>query len=176
VDPKLIAPLVTGVFVAWILYRRLGRLFGRQAVNVRRLKVRVGILCGVGALFLVSIGHDVTLVGALVAGVAAGAILGYFGLRHTQFEATPEGRFYTPHTYFGLLVTVLVLGRVLYRLLNLYANGGGVAPNPDPLAEYHRSPLTLTLFGLLIGYYVYFNVGVLRLSSQLAVAEPDKPL
>jgi len=174
-DPKLIAPLITGVVLVWVLYRRLGRLFGRQALNATRLKVRAGILCVVGALLLWAVGRDIRLASALLAGVAAGIALGYLGLRHTQFEATAEGRFYTPHTYIGLLVTALVLGRVVFRNFTLYTSGEVAQPSQDPFAQFHQSPLTLVLFGLLIGYYVTFNVGVLRKSGELALAQPAAP-
>ena len=166
-DQKLIAPLITGVVVAWLLYRRTRRAFGRQPVNVTRLWTRLGLLGAITALFFWSMGRDLPLQGALLGGIACGAVLGYFALRHTQFEATPEGHFYTPHTYFGLFVTALVLGRVLYRYLGLYASGGAAQPNPDPLSEYHKSPLTLVIFGLLIGYYLCFIGGVLRKSGNL---------
>lgn len=174
-DPKLIAPLITAALVAWILYRRLGRLFGRQAVNATRLKVRSAMLCAVAVLLLWALGRDLALVGVLLAGVAAGIVLGYVGLRHTQFEATAEGRFYTPHTYVGLGVTALVLGRVAYRFFTLYTSGELAQPSQDPFAQFHQSPLTLVLFGLLIGYYVTFNVGVLRKSGKQTTAVPVAP-
>ncbi len=38
---------------------------------------------------------------ALIGGLVCGTVLAYVGLRHTRFELTPEGRFYTPHTSSG---------------------------------------------------------------------------
>jgi hypothetical protein len=43
--------------------------------------------------------------------------------------------------------------------------------NQNPLASLQRSPLTVLVFGLLIGYYIYFNLGVLR-RSQLLIVPP----
>jgi cytochrome b561 len=80
---------------------------------------------------------------------------------------TPEGRFYTPHTYIGLAVTALFVGRLLYRVVMLN-QGLLTAPPPggNPLAVYERSPLTLAMFGAIVGYYVLYYVGVLQKIRQ----------
>jgi len=41
----------------------------------------------------------------------------------------------------------------------------GVQPAPYP-----RTPLTLALFGLLVGYYVCYYTGVLRMARKQPVA------
>jgi len=40
----------------------------------------------------------------------------------------------------------------------------------NPLAAFQRSPLTLAIFGVLIGYYVLYYAGVLRTSKSLPPA------
>ncbi len=170
-DLRLLTPVLLGAVLLWAVYRRVRRNFGRQAVNGARLQWRVALLAVISALILFGSARSPALLGALVAGVAAGAALGLVGLRHTQFEATPQGRFYTPHTYLGVAVTALFLGRLLYRVLALYLDTQtALQPNQDPLAAYQKSPLTLAIFGVLIGYYLVFNVGVLRKSRDLLVA------
>jgi hypothetical protein len=42
----------------------------------------------------------------------------------------------------------------------------------NPLAVYEHSPLTLTIIGLPIGYYVRYNLGILRRSRTLAAEPP----
>jgi hypothetical protein len=175
-DPKLITPYLLGLVVAWAIYRRVRRNFGRQIVNARRLQARVAIFSVIGALVLLASVVNIALLGALIAGAACGGALGYFGLRHTRFEVTALGRFYTPHTYIGLFVTALFVSRMAFRFLtvnlNTYAAGQG---SRNPFELYQRSPLTLAIFGVLIGYYVVFNIGVLRKSRDLVLPAKQAP-
>ena len=169
-DPKIITPILMAVFVIWAVYRRMRRTFGRQKVSERRIWIRIGVLTIVGGLFLMTSLRNTTLLGALLGGLIGGVALGYLGLRHTQFEVTPEGGFYTPHTYIGLTVTALFLGRLLYRFLALNVSAQHVAPaDQNPFAGYQSSPLTTAIFGVLVGYYVLFNLGVLRKTKDLKV-------
>ena len=75
-------------------------------------------------------------------------------------------------------MTALFLGRICYRLIVIYQQSRAEAgQDQNPLAYLQRSPLTMVVFGLLIGYYVFFNLGVLRRSRELlvppaATAEP----
>jgi uncharacterized integral membrane protein len=170
-DPKIITPVVMAALVIFAIYRRMRRTFGRQKVSERRIWVRIGIFAVVGGLFLLASLRNTSLLGALLGGLIGGAALGILGLRHTQFEVTPEGGFYTPHTYIGLVVTALFLGRIIYRFLALNLGAQNVAPaDQNPFASYQSSPLTIGIFGVLVGYYVLFNLGVLRKTKELSAA------
>jgi|SRR5579871_1553460 len=174
-DPKVISTLTLAAVVVLLFYRRARRSLGRQPVNIPRLSVRAGILSLVGILLTAAIWRETRLVPALAGGVLAGALLAWLALRYTRFEATEQGRFYTPHTYIGLLVLALLVGRILYRFA-ISAAAGPQLPSenpPNPLAIYEHNPLTLTLLGVLIGYYVLYNFGVLRRSRALAGHPPD---
>ena len=169
-DPKIITPVLMAALVIWMIYRRMRRTFGRQKVSETRIWVRIGIFAVVGGIFLMASLHNAPILGALLGGLIGGVALGYLGLRHTQFEVTPEGGFYTPHTYIGLTVTALFLGRLLYRFLALNVSAQHVAPaDQNPFAGYQSSPLTTAIFGVLVGYYVLFNLGVLRKTKDLKV-------
>jgi hypothetical protein len=139
------------------------RSFGRQRVREGFMWFRIGVLTLAAALIGVAIARDVDVLGALLAGIACGAALGYVGLRYTKFEITPEGRFYTPHAYIGLLVTALFVGRLLYRFLGAY---DGVTPpmaaGQSLAAMYRHSPFLLAVFGAVMGYYVLYYLGVLQ--------------
>ena len=177
-NPQLIITVLFVGLAVWMMYRRVRRNFGRQPISEARLGVRTVLLAVIGALMVKATGGQAVPLGALAGGAAVGAVIGFFALRHTTFEATPEGRFYTPHTYFGLAVTALVLGRLGYRMLQVYGTAAAsTAANPDPLAGLQSNPVTLGVFGLLIGYYVLFNVGVIRRGRALAVtpAGPAPP-
>ena len=178
-DPRLLTPILIAALLVWAVARRLRRTFGRQAVQPVRIWLRIGILTVAGGLIGASSAtRGVEMLAALAAGLACGAALGYVGLRHTRFEVTPEGRFYTPHTYIGLAVTLLFLGRLAYRFLYLAGGAHGTfAPDPNVAAAYQRSPLTLAIFAVLIGYYLLFYAGVLRRTraSEPPVPDPVSP-
>ena len=169
-DPR-ITPYLIAALVVWGVYRRLRRSFGRQRVRERLMWLRIGILTALAAAIAIVTAHDVRVLAALVAGIAAGAALGYVGLRYTKFEVQPDGRFYTPHSYIGVAVSALFLGRLLYRFLTVY---DGALPNQGFAASYQGNPLTLAVFGALVGYYVFYYVGVLqrtRLTAAVAVGK-----
>jgi hypothetical protein len=160
-DPKFITTILLVALVAWGIGRRVRRNFGRQPVHPGRIGLRVGVLALAGGL-VVATTRNVPALEAVIAGIACGAALGYLGLRHTRFEVTPQGRFYTPHTYIGLAVTALFLGRVLYRFVYLsHSADAMVNANQNLTIAYQKNPVTLGIFGVLIGYYVAFYIGVL---------------
>lgn len=162
--------VLIAAFLGWAIYRRARRSFGRQPVNVIRLRLRIGVLAVIGTLILAASVVNMNLLAAMLGGIVCGAVLATVGLRHTRFEATAEGRFYTPHTYIGLFVSALFIGRILFRYLTLYGHPQSIAQaSPNPFDQYQRSPLTLAIFGVLVGYYVLFNLGILRKSREIAL-------
>jgi hypothetical protein len=175
-DPRLFLPYLVVALIVWRLYRRMHRSFGRQRVQDGFMWFRIGVftLAAVFIGVLLVMGHDVEVLGALLAGIACGAVLGLFGLRYTKFEITPQGRFYTPHTYIGLVVTALFVGRVLYRFLEIY---NGLIPATTArqglAASFQHSPFTQAVFGALVGYYVLYYVGVLQRTRPRA-SWPEK--
>jgi hypothetical protein len=172
VDPKIIT-IVVAALACWGLYRRVRRSFGRQTISESRLWLRIIIWTVVGAVFAWWSVRNPNAIAALIGGLAGGTVLGLVGIRHTRFEFTPQGRFYIPHTYLGVAVTTLFVGRLLYRFTSLSYGAQSLGPNPDPIASLQRSPLTLAIFGLLVGYYLVFSLGVLQKARAAnAVAPP----
>ena len=113
---------------------------------------------------------------AALAGLLAGVSLAVWGASRTRFESVGAERYYVPHTYTGIAVSLLFIGRVAYRLLQTYemTRGGRMAapmgPGSGP-AGYVSSPLTLGLFFVLVGYYVYYLGFILWKSKQLRQSE-----
>lgn len=170
-DPKSITPLLIFALLIFGVYRRMRRTFGRQTVNVPRMWVRVLILVAVGALISYAAVRNVNTLEALAGGAVCGAALAFLGLRHTQFEVTPEGRFYTPHTYIGLLVTALFLGRLAYRYIAIFTAGPAAMqgpPDANAMAAYQNNPWTAATFGVLFAYYILYYVGILLKSRTLS--------
>jgi hypothetical protein len=78
-------------------------------------------------------------------------------LRLTKFERAPEGLFYTPNAHIGIALSLLLVGRILWRVGQVYA---GIATGGTP-ADFARTPLTLVIFGTMAGYYVRYAIGLI---------------
>ena len=155
--PKIAA--VTAI-VAFGVYRRVRRNIGRQTLTATRQYLRMTIftvLCVV--LAFIQPLHPAG-VAYIASGLIVGAIVGWFALRHTGFEATPQGYFYTPHLYIGIAVTALFIGRLLYRMVLLYDTASKAAPGMRPAPDYN--PLTLGILFLTASYYIVYCTGLLR--------------
>lgn len=173
--------LIAGV-VLLLLYRRFRRTFGRQPLRPKRMIFRIVVLAIICVLLLASPFRGINGDVAAAAGAVIGVALGFWALVHTRFEATPQGRFYTPNSYIGMLVVALFLGRLIYRFIVIYPlvhrAAREAAQNPqlqaNPFAAYERSPLTLALFFLFAGYYICYYAGVLLKSRNLRPADQDR--
>jgi hypothetical protein len=144
--------------MCFAVYRRLRRNFGRQALRPARLGVRIGLFALVClALAPRSISSGSSLLASL-AGAAGGIAIAVFASRHTRFEWQGGQLYYLPHTYSGVAISLLLVGRILYRLISVYATGGPdfagtAAVSPDSMVQ---GPLTLGLLFVVVGYYVYY--------------------
>ena len=168
VPPVNFGPVLALSLVAWGMYRRIRRNIGQQPIQPKRMIARIVLFSVITLLIAaVSVFHPSTLVG-LGAGILLGVPLALVGLRLTRFETTAAGRFYTPNTYIGMALSVLLVGRVAYRFLIL--SGMSQAFNPQTSKPFMQSPLTLSLFGLMAGYYVAYYTGLLLRSRR-----PDVP-
>ena len=147
------------VLVGWRIYRRVRRLIGRQEVHVRRL-LTTAILFPVLLLF---VGATSLVDPRLAEGIAAGAVvgigLGLIGLRLTRYEAGADGYFYRPNTALGVAISLLFIGRLIYRFGAIYVVTGQF--DPSTMQSFGRSPLTLALFGVVALYYTTFAIGIL---------------
>jgi hypothetical protein len=174
--PKIAA--VTAI-VAFGVYRRVRRNIGRQVLTATRQYVRMGlisVLC-VTLTFL----HPLQplAVAYIVSGLIVGAAIGWFALRHTEFAATPEGYFYTPHLYIGIAITALFIGRLLYRVVLVYGTVANAAPGTAPTPD--NNPLTLGILFLTASYYIVYCTGLLQWlraaqrtgSGKLSPGAPD---
>ncbi len=173
-DQKQITLVVTIALVGFAIYRRVRRTIGRQPFQPRRMQTRMIVLGIVGAIALAFSIRNIEVAGAMLAGLVGGAALGIFGLRHTKFETTPQGQFYTPHTYIGLFVTLLFLGRLAYRfLIVMPAMQAAAHVNENPYASFQKSPLTMAIFGIVIGYYVaYYGAVIREMRKTVSIAAP----
>lgn len=163
--PALVIPLII-----WRIYRRVRRNVGRQRFHPGRLVTSIVLFALLtGLIAFVAIRFPVLEEG-LGGGLLAGALLAWVGLHLTRFDFSAAGKFYTPNTYIGVSVTLLLIGRIVYRAIVLRGAFDGSA---DPAPSLFQSPLTLVFFGITAGYYVVYCAGVLARGRKLAAALRD---
>ncbi len=154
--------------LAWIIWRRVSRSFGRQPIQRKRMIFRVVVFSIIGAALALSGLHQLVLAEGLLGGVLIGGAIGLIGLRLTQFEIDPvKGDCYIPNVWIGALLTVLLLGRLAWRLMVVWPQFQHGAVATDALGGAGQSfgntssPLTMLVIGLLVGYYIVYYSGVL---------------
>jgi hypothetical protein len=162
--------------IIFVVYRRLRRTFGRQLVSPARMAVRMVLFAVLAALLLPTALRSTAFAGAAAGGMAVGVLLALWGASRTRFERDAARLYYVPHTYTGIAVSLLFIGRVAFRLLQGYQNShsaGASAPvgRPPGLSSYVSSPLTLGLFFVLAGYYVCYFGLILWKSKHLKADE-----
>lgn len=170
-DPYVFAAMAALVLFA--LYRRFRSVFGRQALQPARLKTRIVILSFVALFLAMRVLHSTELAAAGFVGVAAGVALAWLGLRLTKFDVMPGGIFYTPNAYIGAVLAAVLVGRLAYRFLVLYPGMQAAAQAGDPFSTFQRSPLTVALIGIVIGYYIAYCTGLLARGSALRAQMPQ---
>jgi hypothetical protein len=180
-DFSQIGPFSIAILVVFVVYRRFRRNFGQQLLRPKRMRLRSILLivagCSLAPLALRSVGF----LSAVLIGLALGIALALWGAARTRFVRASGQLYYVPHLYTGIAVSLLFLGRLVYRLLQMYGGAqavhamtGGDAGRSFASAGMVRSPLTLGLFFVLVGYYVCYYSVVLWKSTRV-VAEDQSP-
>jgi hypothetical protein len=176
-DFSQIGPFLIAAVVVFIIYRRLRRSFGQQPLQRVRMQARMIMLLIIGCLLLPVALRSTAFLFALLAGVAAGVTLALWGAARTRFLKIDQQLYYVPHTYTGIAVSLLFLGRFVYRFIQVYTGTHAVnAAAPDPASPAFapallRSPLTFGLFFVVVGYYVCYYSVVLWKSKRVIAEE-----
>jgi hypothetical protein len=160
--------VVLGPLLAWRIYARVKRMVGKQRLSKVRPWITVILFPALCVLLsLATLAHPERLA-LLAAGLGLGAGLGVYGLRKTTFEPTKQGLFYTPNAHLGIALSLLFVGRIVWRLVEVFV----LSPQlPHGTDDFARSPLTLAVFGLLAGYYVTYAIGLLRWRYRVLAAK-----
>ena len=146
--------------ILWRLYSRYRRLVGRQKSRAWRHWTTVVFFPSILVLLAVtSLVHPLSEA-ALAGGIVVGAVLSHFGLRSTRFETTPQGIYFTPNARIGIVLSLLLVARVLYRFVEMSSLPN--AARGGQMQDFTRSPLTLVIIGMLMSYYTAYAIGVLR--------------
>jgi hypothetical protein len=156
--PSTLTILALIPLVCWRMYARFKRLVGKQRFSYVRPWISLSIFPLITILLVVGSRFYPERLGLLAAGVAIGVALGWWGLRKTQFETNENGLFYTPNAHLGIALSLLMFARIAYRAFQ-------AAMHPElasGMADHASTPLTMTIFGVLAGYYVSYAIGLLR--------------
>lgn len=179
--PALHIPVMAyaGPLLAFSAYRRVRRNIGRQPYQPWRLLIRSTVI---GLIFLALLrwpAFEPELALAMIGGGAVGLLLAYVGVRLTRFESLPDGRYYTPNLLLGSALSLLFVARIGYRMvvllpaLQLASETGGADALRGAMTG-SRSALTLSLLGLVLGYFFGYCLGVLRLGGRRTRFPPSR--
>jgi hypothetical protein len=173
--PQVIVPTLLVPLIGYSFYRRFRSHFGRQTVQHSRLVTRLLILAFVVVMFGSTALHSAPALEAVAGGLLAGMALGMLGVHLTRFESDEKGIYYTPNSYIGAAVTLLLVGRLVYRMVLMYSTPQLAPPSGgDPFAAMTRSPLTLATLMLTMGYYLMYSAGILYKSRGVATTGTSK--
>lgn len=155
--------------MGWGMYRRVHRNIARQKVTSWRLLMRTTVLSILFVVLLFWPSFDPLMAAAETAGLIIGGLFALLGLRHTRFEQMPDGHYFTPNAILGVAVSMLFIGRMIYRIIVLYPTlAADEAITVQMLNAGPRSALTIALLGVVIGYFTIYCLGVLRTSRRMA--------
>jgi hypothetical protein len=161
-----LALLVLTPLLVWRVYSRLKTRMGRQRSIMSRHWTGVLVFTAMIAVPASELMDRPLPLAALAAGTLAGIAYAVWGLRLTRFEATAEGYFFTPNARLGIVVAMLLVARVLYIGVELYANQG----NGVPVPRFTDSPLTMLIVGISSAYFATYSAALLRWRAKLKKA------
>ncbi len=160
-DYAPILPFIVAALAVLLIYRRLRRSIGRQPVRPLRMIVRMAVLAALGISLIPSAVRSGDFLLVEASGALAGTALAAWGARRTRYLKSGTQLYYVPHTYAGIAVTLLVLGRLVYRTVQM-----NFAP-----ASMAQNPATVGLLFVLIGYYVCYYGCVLWKSKHIGAED-----
>jgi hypothetical protein len=187
-DFSQIGPFLFAALVVFAIYRRFRRSFGRQPLRPTRMRVRMVLLTVLVCLMLPAALRSTQFLAAEIVGAALGICLAVWGAQRTRFLTHGGQLYYVPHTYTGIVVSLLFLGRLVYRIVQIYGGAhaspaaGAVAANAFASADRAqafapasmlKSPLTVGIFFLLAGYYLCYYGWVMWKSKHLEAADTE---
>jgi hypothetical protein len=160
--------IIIGVLIVFMIYRRIRRNIGWQPLKSRKMTIRITIFLIIGLLFFVAGAmHPISLISDVV-GILIGIILAYYSGTMTQFEQREGHWYYRPSTMIGSFVTFLFIGRIIYRIYQMYLLGqsggfqagqsGDVQNMNYAIGNSWGSGLILIMFA----YYVFYYITILR--------------
>ena len=156
-------PLV--ILIVVVVGLRARRTMTSQLVRPVMLIGRLVVLTLLGIVILLGMVPQIMMFLGIIVGLGIGFGLAFFGLRHTQFETASDGLRYKTNPYIGGIVVLLVVLRIvvdIHSSSSIFANQN----SPNATMALSQGPLTVFLYFLFLGYWVFYYIGVLRRSRR----------
>ena len=161
-----LALLVLTPLLVWRVYNRIKARMTRQRSIMSRHYTGLLVF---GAMILVPLSQlfdNPTNLAALLVGSAFGAGWGHYAVNRTRFEDTEQGYYFTPPARLGILMAMILVARILYLGVEIYANQGKGIPAPKLTDDM----LTMLAVGLTAGYFARYSAGLLLWRRKLRKA------
>ena len=149
--------------VGFLVYRRLRRNFGQQRWQPRRMWLRLVLVSVVAVVVLAAGFTQPHGAWAVPLALLIGAALGVLGLRRTHAHWQQGQRMYTPDAWIGAALSLLLIGRLAWRWVEIEAAR-------PPSASAHLA--TLVLAALLFGYSIAYSGGLILRMRALGETAP----
>ena len=161
-----LALLVLTPLLVWRVYNRIKARMTRQRSIMSRHYTGVLVFDGMILVAGSQLFDNLYNFAALALGTALGTVWSMWALKRTRFEDTEQGYFFTPPARLGILMAMILVARILYLGVEIYANQGKGIPAPS-LTD---SPLTMLSVGLTAGYFGWYSMGLLQWRRKLRKA------
>ena len=127
----------------------------RVQKSILWVNLGVAVTVLVAAMLGLAVAFEPHVAAGMAVGALAGIALGWFGLKHTRFDAREGRRGYTPNPWIGGALSLLLVARLAWRWQD-GAFSQGMAPGAS-----NASPLTLGLAAALVCYGLTHAIGLL---------------
>lgn len=172
----LIALLVAGLFVLWVLllpisivqryrYGKARRRVLAWAVRLNSWLLAISVFVFVASSWVAAMWVDHALLDAVL-GLGAGGVIGMVGLSLDRFEVTPQGLFRTPNQWLVLGLSLLLAGRIALGLWLAWRDGPDTA-----MAGWATQGGLIGVAGVLLGYSVATSWGLRFRLARVPKAE-----
>jgi hypothetical protein len=161
-----LALLVLTPLLVWRVYNRIKARMTRQRSIVSRHYTGVLVFGAMIVVPLVQLFDRLPNLAALLAGAALGTGWSMWALKRTRFEDTPQGYFFTPPARLGILMAMILVARILYLGVEIYANQGKGVPAP----KLTDDAITMLCVGLTAGYFGWYSAGLLQWRRRMRKA------
>ena len=159
----LLVPVAVIALMPLLLIQRYRAGKARRQARPWAVTLNLAVMAFSAVFFLISAAFTTlwipkSFAGAAL-GMAAGLLLGIFGLLVTRWEADARALHYTPNSWLVLIVTLIVSVRVGYGLFRTIA-AAQAGVSGGALATAFGVPESLAAGAMVIGYYLAFNAGL----------------
>lgn len=154
----------------FIIYRRAVGATSFRALTSRGLAVRTVLYVALAALIAAATVSHPLEIAFDAAGVIAGAAVAFVAIRTSTFSQAGESWRYRPHPWIGIGLFVFFVGRVAFDIVSQpSAVTTNTAASPVTLASLSADPVSAALLLVIVGYYLVYNVFLLRRARSLGV-------